>query len=93
MDNQTLPIGAAHDAVKRLIEQVIGSGLWSAEDNGYFTWQGCDYCAPSPGNTVYNVRGFTNLASAQASNREELEHDFYLCGECINTLYYGKVGK
>jgi len=38
-----------------LIEQVIGSGLFSFDDEPHFTWQGCEHCADGLGATVYDL--------------------------------------
>jgi hypothetical protein len=65
-----------------LIEQVIGSGLFSFDDEPHFTWQGCKHCADGLGATVYDLRGYRSL-----ENRESYE--FQVCGDCINSLYYG----
>jgi hypothetical protein len=35
-----------------LIEQVIGSGLFSFDDEPHFTWRGCEQCADGLGATV-----------------------------------------
>jgi hypothetical protein len=65
-----------------LIEQVIGFGLFSFDDEPYFRWQGCQHCAGGLGAMVYDVHGYRSL--------EETEwYEFQICGDCINALYYG----
>ena len=69
-----------------LIEQVIGSGLFSFDDEHCFSWQGCEHCADGLGATVYDLQGYRNLEDTEA-------YDFQVCGDCINGLYYGNGGK
>jgi hypothetical protein len=76
--------------IKSIIEDVIGSGLFEAEGEPYFSWDGCDYCNGGGGD-ITDYKGYRNLEDAQAANREEREYEFKLCGECLNTLYYGDV--
>ena len=65
-----------------LIEQVIGSGLYSLDDEPHFSWQGCEHCADALGAEVYDPHGYGNL--------EERElYEFQVCGDCINNQYYG----
>ena len=70
--------------IPKLIEQVIGSGLFSFDDEPHFSWRGCEYCADI-GATVYNLHGYRNLADTEL-------YEFQVCGDCINSLYYGKGG-
>ena len=72
------------------MEDVIGSGLYEAVGEHYFSWAGCDYC-DSEGADVTDYKGYRNLEDAQAPNREEKEYDFKLCDDCHNKLYYGDV--
>jgi hypothetical protein len=71
---------------KQTILQVIGNGLFSSQDESYFTWDGCDYCCPGLGAQVYDVEGYTDLESARKGKDELIE--FKLCGHCLNALYY-----
>ena len=64
-----------------LIEQVIGSGLFSFDDEFYFSWQGCDHCADGLGAEVYDLRGYRSL--------EDEMYEFQVCGDCIYSQYYG----
>ena len=68
-----------------LIEQVIGSGLFSFDDQPFFTWRGCRHCADGLGAEVYDLRGYRNLDSREL-------YEFQVCGYCINSLYYGTEG-
>ena len=65
-----------------LIEQVIGSGLFSFDDESYFSWQGCEHCADGLGATVYDLQGYRSLEDTEL-------YEFQVCGDCINRLYYG----
>ena len=65
-----------------LIEQVIGSGLFSFDDESYFTWDGCEHCADGLGAEVYDLRGYRNLEDREL-------YEFHVCGDCINSQYYG----
>jgi hypothetical protein len=65
-----------------LIEQVIGSGLFSFEDEPHFTWHGCEHCADGLGAEVYELRGYRSLDNTEL-------YEFQVCGDCINRLYYG----
>jgi hypothetical protein len=65
-----------------LIEQVIGSGLFSFDDEPYFTRQGCEHCADGLGATVYDLHGRRSLEDTES-------YDFQVCGDCIKHLYYG----
>jgi hypothetical protein len=65
-----------------LIEQVIGSGLFSFDDEPHFSWQGCEHCANGMGATVYDLQGYR-------SSEDRTLHEFQVCGNCINSLYYG----
>jgi hypothetical protein len=74
-----------HLSAPDLIEQVIGSGLFSFDDEpyfSYFSWQGCEHCADGLGATVYDLQGYRSLEDREL-------HDFQICGDCINRLYYG----
>jgi hypothetical protein len=64
-----------------LIEQVIGSGLFSFDDEPYFSWQGCAHCADGLGATVYDLQGYRGLEDRKL-------YDFQVCGDCVNRLYY-----
>jgi hypothetical protein len=68
-----------------LIEQVIGSGIFSFDDEPYFSWRGCEHCADGLGATVYDPRGFRSLEDSEL-------YEFRLCGACIDRLYYGMEG-
>ena len=65
-----------------LIEQVIGSGLFSFDDEPHFSRQGCDHCADGLGAEVYDLQGYRSLEDREL-------HEFQVCGDCINRLYYG----
>jgi len=65
-----------------LIEQVIGSGLFSFDDEPHFSWQGCEHCADGLGATVYDLQGRRSLEDTGS-------YDFRVCGYCIDRLYYG----
>jgi len=71
-----------HLSAPELIEQVIGSGLFSFDDEPYFSWQGCEHCADGLGATVYDLQGYRSLEDREL-------HEFRVCGDCINRLYYG----
>lgn len=47
-----------HPSAPGLIEQVIGSGLFSFDDEPHFSWQGCEHCADGLGATVYDLQGY-----------------------------------
>lgn len=66
----------------QLIEQVIGSGLFSFDDESHFSWQGCEHCANGLGANVYDLQGFRSL-------EDRTLHEFEICSDCINSLYYG----
>jgi hypothetical protein len=72
--------------IPELIEQVIGSGLFSFDDEPHFSWWGCKHCAVGLGSTVYDLQGYRSLADTELS-------EFQVCGDCFNSLYYGKGGK
>jgi hypothetical protein len=65
-----------------LIQQVIGSGLFSLDDEPHFSWQGCEHCADGMGATVHNLQGHRSL-------EDRTLYEFQVCGDCINSLYYG----
>ena len=65
-----------------LIEHVIGSGLFSFDDESHFSWRGCEHCANGLGAEVYDVRGYRSL------DEREL-YEFQVCGDCISCLYCG----
>lgn len=65
-----------------LIEQVIDSGLFSFDDELHFSWQGCEHCANGLGTTVYDLHGYRSL-------EDRALYEFEVCGNCINSLYYG----
>ncbi len=64
-----------------LIEQVIGSGLFTFDDESHFAWQSCEHCANGLGAEVYHLRGYRSL------ERWEM-YEFQICGDCIYSLYY-----
>ena len=68
-------------SVPDLIEQVIGSGLFSFDDEPYFSWQGCEHCADGLGATVYDLQSYRSL-------EDRTLYEFQVCGDCINSLYY-----
>lgn len=65
-----------------LIEQVIGSGLFSFDDGPTFSWQGCEHCSDGLGAMVYALQGYRSLTDTEL-------YEFQVCGDCINRLYYG----
>ena len=65
-----------------LIAQVIGSGLFSIDDEPHFSWQGCEHCANGLGSSVYDLQGYRSL-------EDRTLYEFEVCGDCINSLYYG----
>ena len=71
-----------HLSAPELIEQVIGSGLFSFDDEPHFNWQRCEHCADGLGATVYDLQGYRSLEDKES-------YDFRVCGDCINRLYYG----
>jgi len=75
-----------HLSAPELIEQVIGSGLFSFDDEPYFSWQGCEYCADGLGATVYDLHGYRSLEDTESLA-------FRVCADCIYRLYYGNGGK
>ena len=77
-----MPYLQARPTTPELIEEVIGSGLFSFEEETHFTWQGCEHCADGSGAEVYGLRGYRNLESRQL-------YEFQVCGDCISALYYG----
>jgi hypothetical protein len=64
-----------------LIEQVIGSGLFSFDDEPHFSWRGCEHCADGLGATVYDLQGCRGL-------KDRTLYEFEVCGDSINSLYY-----
>ena len=72
-------------STQELIEQVIGSGLFSFDDESHFSWEGCERCANGLGATVYDLQGYRSLEDRRL-------YEFQICGDCINSLYYGKGG-
>ena len=64
-----------------LIEQVIGSGLFSFDDESHFSWLGCEHCANGLGAEVHDLHGYRNL------DEREL-YEFQVCSDCISCLYY-----
>ena len=67
------------------IERVIGSGLFSFDDELHFSWRGCEHCADGLGATVYSLQGYRSLADTEL-------YEFQVFGDCINSLYYGTEG-
>ena len=62
------------------------------EDEGYFSWQGCDNenCPRHGlGNTVYDCQGYHSLLSAQADPKLNL-YEFKLCCDCLYEHEYGQ---
>jgi len=74
-----------HLSMPALIEQVIGSGLFSFDGEPYFSWQGCEHCADGLGAAVYDLRGCRSLEDREL-------YEFQVCGDCIIRLYYGRRG-
>ena len=72
--------------IKKIIEDVIGSGLFEDEGNDFYSVRGCEYCGEE--NTVRLFEGYRNLEEAHAG---ENEYDFQLCNDCLNKLYYGEL--
>ena len=68
------------------VADVIGSGLFSASEESYFSHDGCEHCANGLGATVYDVKGYPSL---QAAHNGDL-YEFQVCGDCLNSLYYGE---
>lgn len=64
----------------KLIEQVIGSGLFSLADEPHFSWRGCEHCSDGLA-TVYDLQGYSSLADTEL-------YEFQICGDCIHRLYY-----
>lgn len=71
-----------HSGAAELIEQVIGSGLFSFDDEPHFSWPGCEHCADGMGASVYDLHGYRSLEDTESL-------DFQVCGDCIRQLYYG----
>ncbi len=65
-----------------LIEQVIGSGFFSFDDEPHFSWHGCEHRANGLGATVHDLQGYRSL-------EDRTLYEFEVCGDCINSLYYG----
>jgi hypothetical protein len=74
-----------HLSVPELIEQVIGSGLFSLDDEPYFSWQGCEHCADGLGATGCDLHGYRSLEDTESLA-------FRVCADCIYRLYYGTEG-
>ena len=70
-----------HLSTPTLIEHVIGSGLFSFDDEPHFSWQGCAHCAEGLGATVYDLQGYRCL-------KDRTLYEFQICADCINSLYY-----
>jgi hypothetical protein len=73
---------------QQIIEKCINSGLFSYEEEEYFTWDGCDYCADNLGNHVQDCKGYTSLEEAQEC--QDNYYEFKICPQCLYTLYYGE---
>lgn len=61
------------------------------EQEGYFSWQGCDNVdceAHNLGVNVYDCQGYKTLAEAQADPEEIYE--FRLCFDCLYEHEYGE---
>ncbi len=76
-----MPNLQANPTTPELIEQVIGSGLFTFDDESHFTWQGCEHCADGLGAEVYDLRGYRSLEARQL-------YEFQVCGDCLHSLYY-----
>jgi len=50
-----------------------------SEDEAQFRWKGCDNCANSLGNTVYECRAHT----------WDDHYEIYLCGSCLCAYHNG----
>lgn len=62
------------------------------EDEGYFTWGGCDNVdceAHNLGVTVYDCQGYKTLEEAQADKEGKL-YEFSLCFGCLYEHAYGE---
>ena len=62
------------------------------DDEGYFTWQGCDNpdCeAHNLGVTVFDCEGYKTLSEAQV-DPEGNKYEFQLCFDCIYEHEYGE---
>jgi hypothetical protein len=75
---------------QRLIEQVIGSGLFNSSEEEHYSKRGCEYCNGGAG-SVMDVKGYRNLEEAKKGEGNLIE--FELCGNCLNQLYYGEEGE
>ncbi len=64
-ENIAQTFGVSPLPLRDVISLCIGSGLFSADGEAYFTWRGCDYCSPNVGNTVTDCDGFPSLAYAR----------------------------
>jgi len=67
----------------KVIEEVIGFGLFSFSDEPRFSWRGCEHCAHGLGASVYDLRGYRSFADTEL-------YEFQVCGDCMNSLNYGK---
>jgi hypothetical protein len=89
MNNENIraTFGVSPISNREAIELCITSGLFSVDGEEYFSSQGCQYCNPSLPGTVSDCDGFVSLADARMGNLRQ----FRICGECLNSLYYGEV--
>jgi len=79
---------------KEIMKQIEDCGLFSKvndEDEGHFSWRGCDHpeCSEKgKGATVYEIKGYVSLRDAQEDN--DNYYEFQVCGECFVAMYYGR---
>lgn len=63
------------------------------EDDGYFSWSGCDnvlaHGGKRLGGTVYACQGYKTLKEAQADPEGNL-YEFNLCFDCLYEHEYGE---
>ena len=72
--------------------EILAAGLYScAQEEPYFTWQGCDVCAETTGkrlgNNVYDVAGYASLEDARKG--KDMLYEFRACDGCIYDAEYG----
>jgi hypothetical protein len=70
---------------RRIIEEVITSGLFSYEPESSHHFARCSYCQLQA--TVLDYEGFRNLHDAQSKDREKLRYEFELCDGCFAKVY------
>ena len=71
----------------KIIRQIISNELFECSEELHFSWDGCDYCSPNIGNTVYSFKGYLDLKESQTTGRDNL-YEFQICGECLIQLYF-----